>query len=280
METYGLKRIGWGSPFLLVPEATQVDARTREALTQAKASDFYLSHASPLGVPFNNFRNSSGEQQRLARIEKNRPGSPCYKKFLSFDTRYTEKAICTASRQYQRLKLQELEVASQQALPQCGEKQDVLAKDCLCEGLGASALLEHGVSPARGLTAVSICPGPNSAYFRSTYTLAELVGHIYGRNNVLEGVKRPHLFVKELSLYVDYWKKELAKSLRHSPEKIQASSETFRKHLLDGIQYYKQLLTKGQLWLSAEDRAILQEFEAQLQPTCSAVRGEKMILPS
>lgn len=278
LKTYALDRIGWGSPFLLVPEATQVDAATRQALTQAKPSDFYLSHASPLGVPFNNFRKSSGEQQRIARIEKNRPGSPCYKKFLSFDTSYTEKAICTASRQYQRLKLQALEATSKQALPPCGEKQDVLAKDCLCEGLGASALLEHGVTPPRGLSAVSICPGPNTTYFRSIYTLSELVGHIYGRNDVVKGVKRPHLFVKELSLYVDYWKKELAKSLRHTPEKIPASAETFRQNLLEGIHYYKALLTEGQMALTSEDRAALRTLESQLQSSRYALKAEMRVL--
>jgi hypothetical protein len=79
---YELDGTGWGSPFLLVPEATSVDDDTLQRIINAKKSDFYLSHASPLGVPFNNLRNSSGESQRIERIEKDRPGSPCYKKFL------------------------------------------------------------------------------------------------------------------------------------------------------------------------------------------------------
>ena len=104
---YQLDGTGWGSPFLLVPEATSVDEDTLQRILKAKKSDFYLSHASPLGVPFNNLRNSSGEEQRLSRIEKNRPGSPCYKKFLSFSTEFSSKPICTASREYQNLKLKD-----------------------------------------------------------------------------------------------------------------------------------------------------------------------------
>ncbi|WP_449436362.1 hypothetical protein [Pedobacter steynii] len=57
--------------------------------------------------------------------------------------------------------------------------------------------------------AVSICPGPNIAYFSKQYSLAEMVGHIYGRNNLLKGINRPNIFIKEFGLYVDYLKKDL-----------------------------------------------------------------------
>src|SRR5699024_8225664 len=90
------------------PEATNVDEETLQQLSTARKEDYYLSHASPLGVPFNNFRKSSSETQRKMRVEKNRPGSPCYKQFLSSNTEFTEKPICTASRQYQHLKIKQL----------------------------------------------------------------------------------------------------------------------------------------------------------------------------
>src|SRR5690606_41692881 len=63
---------GWGSPFLLVPEATNVDEDTLRKLANAQPGDFYLSDASPLGVPFHNFRPSSSEEQRKLRIARNR----------------------------------------------------------------------------------------------------------------------------------------------------------------------------------------------------------------
>ncbi|HQV01222.1 MAG TPA: hypothetical protein PLO59_08685, partial [Bacteroidia bacterium] len=103
-EHYQIDGTGWGSPFLLVPEATNVDADTLQQLAQARKEDYYMSYASPLGIPFNNFRKSTSEQQRLKRIQKGRPGSPCYKKFLVTNTEFTERPICTASRQYQHLK--------------------------------------------------------------------------------------------------------------------------------------------------------------------------------
>ena len=86
LEYYNLDSTGWGSPFLLVPEATNVDNETLQKLVNAKKEDYYLSNSSPLGVPFNNFRKSSSETQRKTRISKNKPGSPCYKKFLVSNT--------------------------------------------------------------------------------------------------------------------------------------------------------------------------------------------------
>src|ERR1041385_809056 len=108
LDHYKVDSTGWGSPFLLVPEVTNVDEETLQQLASAKTEDYFLSEASPLGIPFNNFHKSSSEAQRQKRIEKGRPGSPCYKKFLAFNTEFTEKPICTASRQYQDLKIQQL----------------------------------------------------------------------------------------------------------------------------------------------------------------------------
>ena len=39
---YNLDSVGWGSPFLLVPEATTVDDKTLEKLVAAKEDDLYL----------------------------------------------------------------------------------------------------------------------------------------------------------------------------------------------------------------------------------------------
>src|SRR5690606_11081420 len=68
LDYYGLDGTGWGSPFLLVPEATNVDDDTLGKLATAAPDDFYLSDASPLGVPFHNFRPSSSEEQRKQRV--------------------------------------------------------------------------------------------------------------------------------------------------------------------------------------------------------------------
>lgn len=241
---YNLDATGWGSPFLLVPEATNVDTETLNKLKAAKKEDYYLSHSSPLGVPFSNLRNSSSEEQRKMRIHKNRPGSPCYKKFLSMDREFTDRPICTASREYQNLKIKQLKtiIADPKLLEH--EIEKVTEKDCLCEGLGASALLKNKTKLSHNLNAVTICPGPNLAYFSDTFSLKQMVDHIYGRLNILNNLNRPNIFVNELQLYFDYLKKELEDQFNVINDKKISYFQTFKSNLLKGIDYYEELVPK------------------------------------
>lgn len=243
-EYYQVDGTGWGSPFLLVPEATNVDDETLRELAHAKKEDYYLSHASPLGIPFNNFRKSSSEKQREARIHKNRPGSPCYKKYLAFNTEFTEKPICLASREYQNLKLKKL-LALDMPISQFKKEYDeITEKDCLCEGLSSSALIKNNIPDPHKLKAVTICPGPNLAYFSGVFSLEEMIGHIYGRLTILNSLHRPHMFINELKMYVDYLKGELKKNIDAVSEKQTKYIASFRSNLLDGIEYYRQLIPK------------------------------------
>lgn len=243
-EFYDIDGTGWGSPFLLVPETTNVDNETLQQLVTATKSDYYLSHASPLGIPFNNFRKSSSEVQRKERIEKNRPGSPCYKKFLSFNTEFTERPICTSSREYQNLKLKQLLNLN---LPK-GEfekrYEEITEKDCLCEGLSTTPLLNNKIPVDHRLEAVTICPGPNLAYFSKVFSLEEMVSHIYGRLTILNSTYRPHTFINELKMYVDYLQEELQKNIHSLTEKQVKHFSAFKANLLEGMDYYKQLIPK------------------------------------
>lgn len=247
LEYYNLDATGWGSPFLLVPEATNVDEETLKNLCFASPSDYFLSNASPLGLPFNNFRKSSAERQRLERIEKGRPGSPCYKKFLAFSTEFSKEPICTASREYQNLKLKQLGEKGGSLKKIKEETISVTEKDCLCEGLSSSVLLKNNIPVPHNLTAVTICPGPNLAYFSGVFTLKEMVDHIYGRKILLNKEKRPNLFVKELNMYVDYLKKEVEKTISEVSEKKKKYFEEFKSNLLNGIEYYVNLLPEMKL---------------------------------
>lgn len=241
-EHYQLCSTGWGSPFLMVPEATNVDEETLNKLTRSTKADFYTSYASPLGIPFNNFRHSSSEAQRKKRIEKGRPGSPCYKKFLSSDTEFTANPICTASREYQNLKIKQLEEKQLSEKRFQMEYERIVEKDCLCEGLGVAAILKNKLPVSHRLTAVTICPGPNLAYFSKIVTLAEMVGHIYGRINILNTEHRPNIFVNELNLYVDYLKKQVADYSVDISMNQNKYLEKFKVNLLEGIEYYKNLV--------------------------------------
>lgn len=242
LNYYNLDSTGWGSPFLLVPEATAVDNETLDKLKSAKKEDYYLSHSSPLGVPFSNFKNSSSEEQRKMRIDKNRPGSPCFKKFLSMNKEFTEKPICTASREYQNLKIKQLKNQLSDVKILEHEIKKVTEKDCLCEGLGASALLKNKTELSHNLSAVTICPGPNLAYFSNTFSLKQMVDHIYGRLNVLNNLNRPNIFVNELQLYFDYLKKEIEDQFNEITEKKLAHYQTFKTNLLKGIDYYEEIV--------------------------------------
>lgn len=245
-EYYGIDGTGWGSPFLLVPEATNVDNKTLYQLVNASKEDYYLSYASPLGIPFNNFRKSTSEEQRKARIEKNRSGSPCYKKHLAFNTEYTERPICISSREYQNLKLKELIAAHSEHHSSKVEfrKQfeEITEKDCLCEGLATTALLKNNIPVQHNLDAVTICPGPNLAYFSRIYSLEEMVGHIYGRLNVLNSNYRAHAFINELKMYVDYLRDEIQKNIKSMNEKQIKYLSSFKNNLLQGIEYYTRLI--------------------------------------
>ena len=104
LDHYNLDSIGWGSPFLLVPEATTVDEKTLNKLAKAEEKDLYLSDISPLGVPFNNLKDNTKDAEKEVLINKGRPGSSCPKKFVALNKEFKETGICTASREYQYLK--------------------------------------------------------------------------------------------------------------------------------------------------------------------------------
>lgn len=255
LQHYGLDSIGWGSPFLLVPEATNVDEQTLKQLSTARQEDYYLSEASPLGVPFNNFRHSSSEAQRKERIEKKRPGSPCYKNYLASNTEFTDKPICTASRKYQFLKANQLMSEGEQTAEIKAKLKEISEKDCLCEGLTTSVRIKNSMYLPHKLSAVAICPGPNLAYFSGVFSLKEMVDHIYGRINILNSLQRPHMFINELKLYIDYFKKKIKTDIVAINDKQEKYYQKCKTNLLNGISYY----------LSTFDKWHMQETENELK---------------
>lgn len=241
LNYYEVDATGWGSPFLLVPEATTVDAHTLELLEKSKEEDVVLSHNSPLGVRFNYLRRTTSEVEKLQRIAFSKPGSPCTEKFLETNTEFTEKPICTASIEYQKKKIDQI---NSQDLPLAEKEKQietVLSKECLCIGLSNSAALNYNTFFLKNLTAVTICPGPNIAYFDKKVSLQEMVDHIYGRIDLLANKYRPDLFTKELHLYVDYFKEQVDELTESFQEKKQKYVTEFKKNLEEGIAYYKKL---------------------------------------
>lgn len=270
LKTYNIESVGWGSPFLLVPEATSVDRETRELLVRSKEKDFYLSNLSPLGVPFNTVKGTSNEIIRHEKQKKNRYGSSCPKKLLALSREYAPEGLCTASKKYQDIKFRELD-AEKNKIPEDvfkRRREDIAEKACLCVGLVNAAYLEQNIHTKGEQQGVVICPGPNLAFFDKEVSLSEMVQHIYGNTNILSDRNRPNMFINELKMYVDHLKKELADySETHTHARVKKWT-TFKDNLLQGIDYYKNLFAgsdffKKDPFLTQQ----LQQYQYMLQQT-------------
>jgi hypothetical protein len=243
MSHYNLDSIGWGSPFLLVPEATSVDPETRALLTNAKKEDFYLSNISPLGILFNTVKGTSNEMIRKTKQNYTRFGSSCPKKFLALNKEFSSEGLCMASTKYQALKFEHLQKEKAALEPDQFQKkvQEITEKACLCVGLANSAYIENKMEIKGQKQGVVICPGPNLAYFNKEVSLSQMIKHIYGHANIISDTYRPNLFINELKMYVDYLRKGLSDSLAETTVSNQKKWETFRQNLLNGIVYYESL---------------------------------------
>jgi hypothetical protein len=244
LDHYGVDSVGWGTPFLLVPEVTNVDEETLKLLSEATEEDLYLSNISPLGIPFNSVRGNSKDAEKAEAILKGKPGTACNKMYAKFNTEFTDKAICTASRQYQRLKLNELADKSLSEQEYQAEFDDIVAKACICNGLGTTALQVNEINTEFEGNGVTICPGPNMAYFSRPVTFKEMVDHIYGRTNIIERTDRKNMFVKELLLYINYLNTKSKEMKDTVSSKQEEFLEGFRKDLSEGIAYYKTLFAE------------------------------------
>lgn len=243
LDHYQVDSVGWGSPFLLVPEATSVDKATRELLAKAKEDDFYLSHISPLGIPFNAIKGTTNDFFKQKRIHEGNAGSSCPKKFLALSKEYGLKGMCPASKKYQDLKLEELAVVKETLSAYLFEKKknSITEKACLCVGLANASYLENDIKIKGQEQGVVICPGPNMVYFDKEVSLSQMVQHIYGNASGLAAKNRPNMFVKELKIYVDYLKNQIATvSVEISATQIKKWN-LFKSNLFEGIGYYQSL---------------------------------------
>lgn len=267
LENYDLDSIGWGSPFLLVPEATSVDDETRTLLANAKEDDFYLSNISPLGVPFNSVKGTTNEIWKQKRIDENNAGSSCPKRLLALSKEHDDKGLCTASKKYQDIKLDELEVVKNEISSSEFEKikTKITEKSCLCVGLVNAAYLENDIKIKGQQQGIVICPGPNLAYFDSEISLKDMVKHIYGNANVMSDAKRPNVFVKELSMYVDYLRNEISGFSNELSAGQIKKWNSFKNNLLEGITYYQNLFSNTDFFKNESNKIQNQLAQSQLE---------------
>jgi hypothetical protein len=240
-KDFDMDRTGWASPFLLVPEATCVDDETRELLRQANEEDLYLSNVSPLGVPFNNIRESGSEKFTRLNAKIGKPGSSCPKGFLISNTEFTIHPVCLASSQFQQSKLSALESQTLSNEERQKARAQIEEKVCLCDHLGNGALIALGLTNGHPMPQ-AICPGPNIAWFDRIYTLKEMVDHIYGRGESLVSDGRPHMFAKEIVMSVDYFE-ILVRQCRYSAREIKTLSEYY-ENLVSGMDFCLALASR------------------------------------
>ncbi len=259
LDYYQIDSVGWGSPFLLVPEATTVDKTTFQQLADSREKDLYLSDISPLGVPFNSLKSNTKDLEKIAAIIEGMPGSPCPKEFLISNKEYTNRPLCTASRRYQRLKIKELKQQSLEADEFKSKFDKIVDKACICVGLGTPALLVNNMETKIEGTGVSVCPGPNMAYFSKEMSLNEMINHIYGKSD-FSSKNRPNMFVKELAIYIDYLKNKFEESKNSMSLKQEKYLISFASNLNEGITYYQNMFNNLKGTFKTTKATILSEL--------------------
>jgi len=270
LDHYQTDSVGWGSPFLLVPEATSVDAETRALLAKSVEKDFYTSQISPLGIPFNTVRGTTNEALKINRIIENKSGSSCPKKLLALSKEFSNQGICTASRKYQDIKLEELNAIKDQLSAEEFDKKKakITDKSCLCVGLVNSTYNDNGIKIKGEEQGVVICPGPNLAYFDREVSLLDMVKHIYGNCSVLGKINRPNVFINELKMYVDYLKNEAEEVSNEITTAQIKKLQAFKNNLLEGIEYYVKLFKETKFF-----KTDFENIQNQLHNYKNAVLG-------
>ena len=105
-----------------------------------------------------------------------------------------------------------------------------------------SAAINYDKVLVKKMDAVTVCPGPNIVNFSKVVSLSTMIDHIYGRDNVMMQTNRPHMFVAELYLYIDYLKEQIQDDIDSDQfEKKQKYYNTFFQNLRSGINYYREM---------------------------------------
>jgi len=263
INEYNLDSVGWGSPFLLVPEATSVDEITMGQLVKAKEDDLYLSNTSPLGVPFNTLKGNTKDVEKQELINKGRPGTSCPNKFIQLNKEFKDTGLCVASREYQHLKIKELDTLDLTAEDKKKKYNHITEKSCICVGLSTSTLILNKMSTKKSGEGISVCPGPNMAYYDKILSLKSITNHIYGRKNVITRSDRPNLFVKELSLYINHLQEKMNEVKLSINKKEVRSLSKFKNNLAKGIEYYTTLFLDKKEAFSNQKHAILNALQLE-----------------
>ena len=92
--------------------------------------------------------------------------------------------------------------------------------------------------------------------------LKEIIDHIYGRTNNLVESNRPNMFIKELTIYIDYLKGKIGESNISVTRKQKKYLSNFVNNLTECIYYYNGLFDDLKGWFEEAKSDILRELDA------------------
>ena len=268
LKHYEADAIGWGSPFLLVPEVVRIDDEHLEKVREAGEKEIKLTRSSPLGIPFWNLLTSESEAYRRERIAEGKAGSICPHRYLKFNTEFTKKPICRSSKAYQTLKIKEINGRDDLDEEQrAAHVQETTDRACICFDLSAPALKVMNLPTTSKL---NVCVGPNARFFDKVSSLREMADHIYGRIDLLKGKNRPNMFVNELRLYMEYMTEEVERVRLKLSNQTHEYFEGYKLNLLNGIVYYREqadnLVAKGRESFLSQLDTMAAEIDAMVLP--------------
>ena len=137
-----------------------------------------------------------------------------------------------------------------------GISDQITDKTCLCMGLAATAVINYGIE-TRESKGVSICPGPNMAYFNQELSLQDMSHHIYNGDEGIVRTDRPHMFVNELGMYLKYLSEKIEEHKEDWGRKSGRYLNGFTANMNEGISYYQKMFSSiGDTFNSVKESAI------------------------
>ena len=127
-------------------------------------------------------------------------------------------------------------------------------------GLAASSVVKNKIE-VKESEYVSVCPGPNLAYFSKYMSLKEIANQIYGMSESIARIDRPHFFIKELDLYIKYFTDRIEESLDNFNKKQEKYFTRFLNNLEEGLDYYSSMFENIQSTFSQNKSLILSELD-------------------
>jgi len=130
------------------------------------------------------------------------------------------------------------------------ERTIISNPSCICHDLSGCATLEEGIDKK---ATPAICPGPNIVNFSKIVSLDEMLGHIYGRASVPVREGRPHVFLRELELYIAEFGKQIADDAPRLAK--------YETNLRSGIEFYREL---AQAKMGEQAKGFIQQLDELL----------------